>query len=130
MKKKQNRWEKTIARWRGQSFVAAKRFYFSEKMLRMRRIHPKEKIYRDIYGRKVLVIDERFPIFDSYDALYENRYYHYHYIQTKNEFVCVRTKDGNSDIVVGKECSVERFVQQHRMRHSDLLRAAGLIKEE
>ena len=58
MKRKQHRWKATLAQWRARSFVAAKRFYFSEKMLRVRRIDPQEKIYRDWYGRRVLVIDE------------------------------------------------------------------------
>lgn len=50
--------------------------------------------------------------------------------ETKNGFVCVRTEDGDSDIIVGKECDVKRFISQRQMRHGDLLRAAGLIREE
>lgn len=36
---------------------------------------------KDIYGREVLHVSERFPIFDSYDALYDHRYFHWYYIR-------------------------------------------------
>ena len=36
--------------------------------------------FLDLYGREVLPFRERFPCFDSYDALNEHRYYRWFYI--------------------------------------------------
>lgn len=37
----------------------------------------KVPVFRDSFGRKVLYFRERFPCFDVYDSMHENRYYHW-----------------------------------------------------
>ena len=59
--------------------------------------------YRDRYGREVLYLKERFPCFDDADYLYENRYFRYFYIYTKNRLTFVRSTDGDSSITVTED---------------------------
>lgn len=49
--------------------------------------------YRDVYDRRVLYFRERFPCFDSYDRLYENRYYHWYAIEDSGKVTLVYTED-------------------------------------
>jgi hypothetical protein len=49
--------------------------------------------YRDIYGQKVLYFRERFPCFDAYDRLHENRYYHWYAICHEGGVTLVYTQD-------------------------------------
>lgn len=55
-------------------FSAAGMPYTSRSQLCAKEGESREWCY-DIYGRKVFCYRERFPCFDSYDYLYENRYY-------------------------------------------------------
>ncbi len=111
-------------------FVAAGKPYWYELQLTVFRIHPTERIYKDCYGRRVLLIHERYPTFDCYDALYENRYYHYYYIETPEGFTCVRTADDQSEIPIEEGISVESFIWEKKTWHSKLLKAARLIPDE
>ncbi|MBR5287046.1 MAG: hypothetical protein IKU34_00455 [Clostridia bacterium] len=111
-------------------FVAAGKEYYSEKQLTMLRVHLLENIYRDCYGRRVLLIDERYPTFDSYDALYEDRYYHHYYIETPEGFTHVRTADDQPEIPVWEGIKAEDFIWNNKTWHSSLLKAAGLIRDE
>lgn len=52
----------------------------------------------DVYGRTVVCTKQRFPCFDSYDYLYENRYYHQYFIRHGNTLTEVHIAD-DSDIV-------------------------------
>ena len=49
--------------------------------------------YRDVHGRRVLYFRERFPCFDSYDRLHENRYYHWYAIESDGKVTLVYTED-------------------------------------
>ena len=111
-------------------FTAAGKKYYFERQLTMVRIHPKEHIYKDCYGRRVLLIHERYPTFDSYDALYEDRYFHHYYIETPEGFTHVRTADDQDDIPVWEGVTAEDFIRENKTWRSDLLKAAGLIPDE
>lgn len=47
----------------------------------------------DIYGREVLCFRERFPCFDSYDYLYENRYYRWFYLRNGDMVTLIYSED-------------------------------------
>ena len=49
--------------------------------------------YRDAHGRRVLYFRERFPCFDSYDRLHENRFYHWYAIENEDKVTLVYTED-------------------------------------
>ncbi len=53
----------------------------------------KVPVYRDCHGRRVLYFRERFPCFDSYDRLHENRYYHWYAIENVGKVTLVYTED-------------------------------------
>ena len=53
----------------------------------------KVPVYRDTYGRRVLYFRERFPCFDVYDRMHENRYYHWHAIEHSGGVTLVYTED-------------------------------------
>lgn len=56
--------------------------------------------YKDIYGRRVFEVKERFPCFDSYDYLHENRYYRWFYIQEDGMLCCIYHADQRDTIKV------------------------------
>lgn len=53
----------------------------------------KVPVYRDAFGRRVLYFRERFPCFDSYDRLHENRHYHWYAIENGDKVTLVYTQD-------------------------------------
>ncbi len=57
----------------------------------------------DLYGRKVLCIEERFPCFDSYDYLYENRYYRWYFIRRGNSLSRVFVTDEQDKVFVTED---------------------------
>lgn len=61
------------------------------------------RICRDIHGREVIVEWERFPCFDSYDYLYENRYYRWFYIREGDKLTCVYYVDEQKKILVTED---------------------------
>jgi len=110
-------------------FIAGGKPYFAESQLTAHRIDDTQPIFRDCYGRMVLRIDERYPTFDSYDALYEDRYFHYYYIETPEGFACVRTADDQDDSPVEEGISREELVHRCGTWHKKLLTAAGVMEE-
>lgn len=58
---------------------------------------------RDIHGREVLYLKERFPCFDSYDLLYENRYYRWFFIRQDNSLTRVYQIDGRDRVYVTED---------------------------
>ena len=48
-----------------------------------------DQLFRDVYGREVFAFRERFPCFDSYDYLYEHRYFRWFYIREGDSLYCV-----------------------------------------
>ena len=63
----------------------------------------KDGFYRDIYGRQVFEVTERFPCFDSYDYLNEDRYYRWFYIQEDGKLCCVYHADSRKEIKVTED---------------------------
>ena len=57
-------------------------------------------IYRDRYGREVLLVLERFPCFDSFDALYENRFERWYLICENGVLTQVKYTDETNYIEV------------------------------
>lgn len=58
---------------------------------------------RDIYGREVLCLKERFPCVDSYDLLYENRYFRWFFIRRGNSLTRVYYTDERDHIYVTED---------------------------
>lgn len=87
-------------------FIAAGRPYPFTGALRVL-IRNKEKgIFWDIYGRKVLHLRKRFPCFDSFDRLHENRYYHWAYLFRKGRLTCIYWEDEEYTIEVTEDVRV------------------------
>lgn len=73
-------------------FMAAGKRYRSLSQLLLK--SPKGMPWcRDIYGREVLHLTERFPCFDSYDYMYENRYFHDLFIYEKDTLTHIAVTD-------------------------------------
>jgi len=58
---------------------------------------------RDIYGREVFCVRERFPCFDSYDYLNENRFYRWWFIREGNRLTRIHATDGQEGIFVTED---------------------------
>lgn len=54
-------------------------------------------VYEDVHGRKVLHMRERFPCFDYFDRMYEDRYFHWHFILWEEDIALVYTQDDEPD---------------------------------
>ena len=66
---------------------------------------------RDIYGRQVLCVAERFPCFDSYDYLNENRYYRWFFIREGDRLSRLYFSDGGKKLYITEDVgNVERKV--------------------
>jgi hypothetical protein len=59
--------------------------------------------YRDVYGRRVLYFRERFPCFDVYDRMHENRYYHWYVILHDGGVALVYTEDEKPGVKVHED---------------------------
>lgn len=83
-------------------FIAAGRPYLAAAQLKAKEAGEmdgvfyrgfKVPVYRDTYGRRVLYFRERFPCFDSYDRIHENRHYHWYAIDCGDTVTLVYTQD-------------------------------------
>lgn len=83
-------------------FMAAGKLYVSWKQLC---VFTDESGYfaRDIYGRDVFCMRERFPCFDSYDYANEHRYYRWFFIRTKDRLTRVYHADERRVIQVTED---------------------------
>ena len=61
---------------------------------------------KDIYGRDVLYLFERFPCFDSYDYANENRYYRWFFIKEKGKLTRVYHADDRLKIEVTEDVEI------------------------
>lgn len=86
----------------GLPFRAAGKSYRNLAELTARREEGSEWA-RDIYGRQVLCLEERFPCFDSYDYLYEHRYNHWLYIREGNTLTVVHYGDEKRTFTVTED---------------------------
>jgi len=84
-------------------FEAAGKVYRSWQELCSEELDKQGHVCRDIYGRDVLAEWERFPCFDSYDYLYENRYYRWFFIREGNMLTCVDYTDERNVITVTED---------------------------
>jgi len=57
----------------------------------------------DLYGRKVFCVEELFPCFDSYDYLYENRYFRWYFIRKGNSLSRVFATDERDRVYVTED---------------------------
>ena len=60
-------------------------------------------MYTDCHGRTVISLSERFPCFDSYDYLYENRHYRWWLIIQPESITRVYAEDGRGKIYVTED---------------------------
>ena len=58
---------------------------------------------KDIYGRTVLSVAERFPCFDSSDYLYEDRYFRWFLLCEEGKFTCVYYTDETNTVTVTED---------------------------
>ena len=82
-------------------FFAAGLPYLGRRMLAFRQ-EKNSPWARDIYGRDVLVLRERFPCFDSADRLHEKRYFRWYFLCRHGRFTCVYHTD-KTPFVTGTE---------------------------
>lgn len=82
-------------------FFAAGKYYRSLKEVE-RTSFEKEglEFFKDCYERTWLYVWKRFPCFDSYDAVNENRYYNYYILITRRKVYCIYKEDGNPEVIV------------------------------
>ena len=59
-----------------------------------------DQLFRDVYGREVFAFRERFPCFDSYDYLYEHRYFRWFYIREGDSLYCVYYVDEQKTVKI------------------------------
>lgn len=81
-------------------FVAAGRPYAGLGMLTAKQ---GEHWSRDIYGRQVLCLRERFPCFDSYDYANEDRYFRWYFLLEGGKLTRVFHADGSATVVVTED---------------------------
>lgn len=84
------------------AFFAAGRFYVGWKQLVEKQ--DEEGVWcRDVYGRQVLTLTERFPCFDSYDFAHENRRYRWFFLREGEKLTRVFYTDGRAEISVTED---------------------------
>ena len=93
---------RTVTRPKG-AFTAAGEPYGSLRQLAYRWEDKSSPWARDIYGRAVLAVAERFPCFDSSDYLYENRYFRWFLLCLDGKFTCVYHTDGTNTVTVTED---------------------------
>ena len=81
-------------------FWVAGRPYDSFEQLCAKKLDEYGHICQDIYGREVFAEWERFPCFDSYDYLHEDRYYRWFYIRSGDQLSCVYYADERNKLEV------------------------------
>lgn len=83
-------------------FIAAGRLYASRAMLTS--LEVKDSPWaKDVYGRDVLVLKERFPCFDSSDFLYEKRYFRWYFLCVNGKLTCVYHTDDTPVVTVTED---------------------------
>ena len=91
----------------GNSFFAAGKSYSSWQQLCAEQTG-NTYVFIDKYRRQVFAYKERFPCFDSYDYLNENRYFRWFYIREAGRLCCVYLADGRGTVEVTEDV---RFIK-------------------
>ena len=87
-------------------FLAGGRPYTSIKQLCAGKLDEYGHICKDVYGREVFAEWERFPCFDSYDYMYENRYYRWFYIRNGDKLTGIHYTDERHTIEVIEDVNI------------------------
>ena len=91
----------------------------------------KVPVYRDTHGRRVLYFRERFPCFDSYDRLHEDRHYHWYAIEEGGKVTLVYTQDEKPGAQVHEDYQYNARTAFYSPEWIDKeLLAAGFFKEK
>ena len=73
--------------------------------------------HRDAYGREVLYLSKPFPCFDCYDAIHENRHYHWFFLRENNALTRIYYADESPFIYVTEDAeSIEDFCWEEMTR--------------
>lgn len=83
-------------------FIAAGKLYASRAMLTCREIKDSPWA-KDVYGRDVLALKERFPCFDSSDFLHEKRYFRWYFLCVNGKLTCVYHTDDTPVVTVTED---------------------------
>lgn len=112
----------------GKGFQVGEYHYSSVEQLTSRCIDEEKKIYQENYGHTVIEIEERFPCFDSYDFMYENRYYHWIYFVADNKLNCVYYEDESKFIEVTEDVESLRKESWKEMKACGFLDESGILQ--
>lgn len=105
-------------------FMAAGRLYASRAQLTARREREDSPWFKDVYGRDVLALTERFPCFDSSDFLYEKRYFRWYFLCLDGKLICVYHTDETPVVTVTEDV---RDVEEQRWKE---MKKAGCFEGE
>lgn len=83
-------------------FIAAGKLYASRNMLTFREVE-NSPWAKDVYGRDVLVLKERFPCFDSSDFRYEKRYFRWYFLCENGKLTCIYHTDNTPVVTVTED---------------------------
>lgn len=86
----------------GKSFTAAGKRYKNLRQL-FARTDEKCTWCRDKYGREVLYLRERFPCFDSFDAMDESRFYRWFFLREGGRLTRIYYMDGGFEVHVTED---------------------------
>lgn len=83
----------------------------------------------DRYGRRVLCLRDRFPCFDEFDAMYENRFYRWSLIENRGTLTLVYTADDRDNARVVERVTVSQMERETIDSYDrELLRKSPLSK--
>lgn len=87
----------------GVNFTVAGARYHNLRELVCTPVNADRRLYRDAHGRYVLDMKERYPIFDSCDAIDEDRYFHWYLILEADRLSMVYRDDGRPGIDITED---------------------------
>ena len=96
-------------------FHAAGQHYLNRNQLKNKPTQT-EGLFLDVYGREVLCLKERFPCFDSYDYLYEHRYYRWYFLRDGDTLTQIYYADEGKSITVTEDVAKVRDWMWERMQ--------------
>ena len=80
-----------------------------------------DHVYEDCYGRTVLYYAQRFPCFDVFDRMYENRYFHDYLIRNGETWTRVKAEDESDRLEVWENLTTEKVRSYDREKIIDKL---------